>query len=114
MGHKLEQSTDDSSCDVLGIKSGGKEMPWVYGNDAYVAGEVISELSRARTVHPTDYHSAHEGYAVILEELDRLWEIVKINPDKYYASKENWKADMKREAIHVAAMAIRFITDVCK
>ena len=56
------------------------------------------------------FHNAHEGYAVLLEEVDELWENVKLNqirnPDR--------KAKMRREAIQVAAMAIRFIFDCCR
>lgn len=51
------------------------------------------------------FHSTHEGYAVIKEELDELWaEIKKKNPDKEH---------LKREAIQVAAMAMRFLYDLC-
>ena len=52
--------------------------------------------------------SAHEGYAVILEELDELWDEVKKNPSKHPRLKEA----MRSEAIQVAAMAVRFIIDV--
>lgn len=46
--------------------------------------------------------SAHEGYAVILEELDEAWDEIKANdPEKTL-----------KEIIQVAAMAIRFMVDV--
>lgn len=64
---------------------------------------VRDEIERARMKHP-NYHSAHEGYAVILEELDELWDEVKAD-----SSKDR----MREEAIQVAATAIRFIEDVC-
>lgn len=55
-------------------------------------------------------HSAHEGYAVILEELDELWLVVqkaqKMHPDAA-------KVAMAKEAKQVAAMAMRFLIDVC-
>lgn len=51
------------------------------------------------------FNSTHEGYAVILEELDELWECVKQN-DQTTA--------MYNEAIQVAAMAIRFVMDLGK
>ena len=50
------------------------------------------------------FNSAHEGYAVIKEEVDELWDCIKGNADKRL---------MRAEAIQVAAMAIRFIEDVC-
>ena len=36
--------------------------------------EVQEELARAQELHEP-FNSAHEGYAVILEELDELWEL---------------------------------------
>ena len=46
----------------------------------------------------------HEGYAVILEELDELWDEIK--------AKNHSKVHMRKEAIQVAAMAMRFIYDL--
>lgn len=65
--------------------------------------QVINELRSARA-HHNPMHSAHEGYAVLKEELEELWdEIKKRKPDI---------EAMRKEAIQVAAMAIRFIEDV--
>jgi len=72
--------------------------------DVVIFADIADELDRARNFHP-DYHSAHEGYAVILEELDELWDEVK----KKAAS----KGRMREEALQVAVTAIRFIQDVC-
>ena len=66
--------------------------------------EVTAELVKARAKH-APMRGAHEGYAVILEELDELWAEVKAqshNPER-----------MRKEALHVAAMALRFVEDVC-
>jgi hypothetical protein len=52
--------------------------------------------------------SPHEGYAVVLEELDELWAEVK--DDK----SSDHRARMRAEAIQVAAMAVRFIVDCCE
>jgi hypothetical protein len=50
------------------------------------------------------FNSTHEGYAVILEELDELWdEVKKKNPSK---------DALRLEARHVAAMALRFIAEL--
>jgi len=55
------------------------------------------------------FHNAHEGYAVLLEEVDELWENVKLN------QKNDTRLDgIKEEAIQVAAMAIRIILDCCE
>jgi hypothetical protein len=53
------------------------------------------------------FNSAHEGFAILNEEVDELWDEVKL--------KQGTRAteDLRAEAIQVAAMAIRFIYDVC-
>lgn len=67
--------------------------------------EVVGELREACTKHPR-FASAHEGYAIILEELDELKEQVWRRND-YRDSRI-----MHEEALHVAAMAIRFMLEV--
>lgn len=67
--------------------------------------DVIEEYYAACQEHPP-MHSAHEGWAVIKEELDELWEEVrKKNPSRELQYKE---------AKQVAATAIRFMIDVCQ
>jgi len=66
-----------------------------------IIAEVHIELIEA-TQKFGSFHNAHEGFAVIKEELDELWDEVKANDIE--------KA--KEEAIQVAAMAIRFIFDL--
>ena len=68
--------------------------------------DAIKEVSRAREMWPS-MHSAHEGYAVLLEEVEELWEHVKAN------QKRRNIEDMRTEAIQVAAMAICFAAEVC-
>lgn len=70
-----------------------------------VVAEVTKELLSAMTNWPR-FNSAHEGYGVMLEEFDELWEHVKTNQRK-----RDLPA-MKKEAIQVAAMAIRFALEV--
>jgi hypothetical protein len=72
-----------------------------------ISNQVLRELANARRKFPRVQSSAHEGYAVLLEEVDELWDEIK-GPDD---SKQT--ARMRAEAIQVAAMAIRFIEDVC-
>ncbi len=67
---------------------------------------VTGELERARSLFPS-FHSGHEGYAVIREELDELWEDVK------HGKGLNQSAAAGAEAIQIAAMALRFVLDVC-
>ncbi len=54
------------------------------------------------------FHNAHEGFAVLLEEVDELWENVKLNQSNPGRDKL-----MLKECIQVATMAIRFIYDCC-
>lgn len=51
------------------------------------------------------FNSPHEGYAVILEELDELWDEIK--------RKRMNKEAVRKEAVQVAAMALRFLTNCC-
>ncbi len=69
-------------------------------------GEVQDELNYA-TSHFKKFNSAHEGYGVILEELDELWEEIKKKKGERNIHK------MRSEAKQVAAMAVRFMTDIC-
>lgn len=46
--------------------------------------------------------SAHEGYAVILEELDEMWDAIKCN-DLEHA---------RKEAVQVGAMVLAFLLEV--
>lgn len=67
--------------------------------------DVLAELSGA-TAKFGAFASAHEGYAVILEELDELWDEVRL--------KTGTREGQYTEAKQVAAMAIRFMLDVCQ
>lgn len=68
-------------------------------------GLVRAELTRSRDLYP-GFHSNHEGYAVIREELDELWDAVK-------ASKATCADSvLRKEAVQVAAMALRFLVDL--
>ena len=53
------------------------------------------------------FNSAHEGFAILKEEVDELWEHVKTN------QKRRDLPAMYNEAIKVAAMALRFASEVC-
>ena len=76
-------------------------MPGLLPRLDRVLKDVREELISAVQYH-SSFHSRHEGYSVILEELDELWTDIKANnhgPDR-------------REAIQVAAMAIRYVLDI--
>lgn len=67
--------------------------------------EAIAAIS-AEALHASKkfapFNSSYEGFAVLKEEVDELWDEVKRN--------DSQKA--QAEAIQVGAMAIRFLTDV--
>jgi len=64
---------------------------------------VADELSRARAKHGA-VHGLHEGYAVLLEEVDEFWdEVKKKTPDK---------ANTYMELVQIAAMAQKIAEDV--
>lgn len=68
--------------------------------------EVSTEFDAASGAFPA-FNSAHEGYSILAEEVDELWDEVKKNPAKRVP------ANLEKEAIQVAAMALRFLVDVC-
>ena len=84
-----------------------------------VLAQIRNSYAKARAKH-APMHSAHEGYAVLLEEVDELWDEVKrwqpksampaIFADAAYAQQA---AALRKEALHVAAMALAFILEVC-
>lgn len=70
------------------------------------AAEALEEARTAAIAWPP-FNSAHEGYAILAEEVDELWDVVKVN------QKRRDLKLMRKEAIQVAAMAIRFAAEVC-
>lgn len=64
------------------------------------------EIESAKSKHGP-INSAHEGYSVILEELDEFWEEVRKKKS------ERSKDKMVAELVQVAAMAQRTAEDVC-
>ncbi len=66
--------------------------------------DVLAELSGAMESFDP-FNSAHEGYAVLLEEVDELWDEVKKSPRK------RDPVALRKEAVQVAAMALRFLEE---
>jgi len=61
---------------------------------------VLRELEQAEK-NFVPMRSWHEGYAVLLEEMEEMWDEIKAN--------NNW--DATKEAVQVAAMALRLLND---
>jgi hypothetical protein len=70
-----------------------------------VAAEIAGELTRARAKHGP-MHGPHEGWAVIKEELDELWEHVRADTGT--------SAEARKEAIQIAAMALAYAIEVTR
>jgi len=77
-----------------------ENVPVVETSDAKHALDLIlAEYLRSCQKHQKAFHSTHEGYAVIKEELEELWEEVKV--DDFAAA--------NIEAAQVGAMALKFL-----
>lgn len=63
--------------------------------------KINEELIRATGLYGS-FTSRHQGYGVILEELDELWTAIK----------ERDKVSARAEAIQLTAMGIRFLLDL--
>ena len=68
---------------------------------------IRTELTFARKKFDK-FNSAHEGYAVILEELDELWDQVKKRPELRNSY------ELRKEATQVAAMSLAFMLECCQ
>lgn len=75
-------------------------------DEAPFAEKVRHELEQARQRHRRNITSPHEGYAVILEELNELWDVVR--------AKHNADTDRRcvEELVQVAAMCQRMAEDL--
>ncbi len=73
----------------------------------YELSDLVLEEYFKATKRFGPFKSAHEGYAVLLEEVDELWEEIKKKKNK------RKKKKMLEEAIQVSAMALRFANDIC-
>jgi hypothetical protein len=50
-------------------------------------------------------HDPHHGYAILLEEIDELWAEIKASQGTTHRGVS--------EAVQVAAMAVRYLVDLC-
>lgn len=66
---------------------------------------IEAEVLRAQGLH-SPLNSDHEAYAVMQEEVDEFWQEVK--KKREHRNRQH----LEKEAIHIAAMAVRFIVDL--
>lgn len=71
----------------------------------HILKDVYDEVKKAETKHPP-MNSPHEGWAVLFEEVDELWEHVRADTGR--------SEEARKEAIQVAAMGVRYILNLCK
>lgn len=76
---------------------------WPDGDRGDWVREIYEECRRAQEKFPK-FNSAHEARAVIEEEFDELWEEIK--------KKDRDITAMKKEAVQLGAMALRFLVEV--
>lgn len=88
--------------------SKGKDFVSLFGFNELVS----TELSCARAKHSGAQHSAHEGYAVLLEEVDEFWDFVKSQTPKTERGVREKRRAMLEELVQIAAMAQRTAEDL--
>jgi len=82
-------------------QGGGMKLESTHAHDHWLklfATDAVNEAQRGVSIHGP-HHSYHEGYAVLLEEVDELWGEIK--------AKEPDHGRIANEATQVAAMALR-------
>ncbi len=70
-----------------------------------ICSDIVDEVLSSKDKHKP-FNSSHEGYAVLLEELDEVWEEIK--KSKHYTLSN----EAKQELIQVAAVAMRMINEL--
>lgn len=78
---------------------------------------IQKELESIPTEYQKPFNSKHEGFAVLLEEVEELkeemfWGEKKAKRDNVLEWKELHKKRIREEAVQVAAMAIRIIQEL--
>ncbi len=61
---------------------------------------IDSEVERAK-MHGVKFSSLHEAYAVILEELDEVWDITR------QKRRERSAVELRNEFVQIGAMAVK-------
>jgi hypothetical protein len=70
--------------------------------DEELGQAIFSELTRAER-HGKEFASLHEAYAVMLEEVDEVWDITRMK------RRDRSALDLQKEFIQIAAMAVKSI-----
>ena len=73
-----------------------------------IAIEAINEGQRALDKYKRPYASEHEFYGVLIEEIEELWDEIKMKEELRNYTK------LRKEAIQCAAVLIRYIEQLDK
>jgi len=76
-----------------------------YLGDTNIYGKIADEVERAKR-HGEKFASLHEAYAVILEELDEVWDIAR------QKRRDRNALELRKEFIQIAAMAVKGIASM--
>ena len=71
-----------------------------------VTERIFNEVKRAKKLFPNNFVNQHEAYAVILEEVDELWDEIKKNQRNYDLEAQ------RKEATQAAAMLCRLLVEL--
>ncbi len=94
---------------INGIDAQGNKIAEQYNYDERLTlaiTEITAEVRRAKTLFPVNFHNQHEAYAVILEEVDELWDEIKKNQKRYDLPAQ------RTEAKQAAAMLVRLMVEL--
>ena len=75
-----------------------------YGT-ADIYGSIAAEVERAKR-HGEKFASLHEAYAVLLEELDEVWDITR------QKRRDRDALELRKELIQIAAMAVKALGSI--
>lgn len=101
--HFLDSIVPANQNDIVGAVRIAAAADDEHARRARALRMVRDEYLRAEAKHKP-MNSPHEGWAVIFEELDELWDHVKADTGR--------TADAGKEAIQVAAMGLRYVTNL--
>jgi len=103
MRHDVETNAHDASPAAAGMGAWAGSQP--RGPSGFPQSVAI-ELAGARRKHATPVASLHEGYAIIQEELNELWDLVRRK------SRDRSNEAIYEELVQIAAMAQRVADDL--
>lgn len=95
---------------------------WCQTTLADTALFLVSDEFKSASAKHKPMNSHHEAKAVIEEEFDEYWDLVKLNPNKqmvhptkgYLLTPQMRNEEMREELVQMAAMCLRALHDLCE